>query len=67
MTEMYIRIMQCRIDCGLSWDEVAQKAGIAVSSWMTGLPCYTPTDEELHAIAPVLNTTYDYLKYGTKE
>ena len=34
---------------------------------MTGIPTSMPTDKELRAIAPVLNTTYKYLKYGDED
>lgn len=63
---MYSRINKLRKAEKLTWEELAQKAGIKVSTWMTGLPFAKPTDEELEAIAPVLHTTFDYLKYGTR-
>lgn len=64
MTKVYKRILKKKKEAGLTWDQIAQSAGIPVSSWMTGLPTSNPTDEELQKIAPVLNTTYEYLKYG---
>lgn len=64
MTKMYRRILQKKNEAGLTWDELAEKSGIKVRSWMTGLPTSKPTDEELRKMAPVLNTTYEYLKYG---
>lgn len=64
MTKVYKRILKCKKEVGLTWDEIAAQAGIPVRSWMTGLPTSNPTDEELRKIAPVLNTTYEYLKYG---
>lgn len=64
MTQIYRRILQKKIESGLEWDEIAVKAHIRVASWMTGLPTSSPTDAELQAIAPVLNTTYEWLKYG---
>lgn len=67
MTAVYKRILKCKKASGLTWDEIAKQAGIKVSSWMTGLPTSSPTDAELKAMAPVLNTTYEYLKYGTTE
>jgi len=64
MTKVYKRILQCKKKTNLTWDEIAEQAGIKVSSWMTGVPTSSPTDEELQKIAPVLNTTYEWLKYG---
>lgn len=64
MTEVYKRCYLKKIESGLSWDEIANLARIGVSSWMTGLPYSNPTDRELKKIAPVLNTTYEYLKFG---
>ena len=53
-----------KIESRLTWDEIAKKAGIKVSSWMTGVPTYSPSDDDLRKIAPVLGTTYEYLKAG---
>lgn len=64
MTKVYKRILKKKKASGLTWDQIAEEAGIPVASWMTGLPTSSPTDEELQKIAPVLNTTYEYLKYG---
>lgn len=64
MTQIYRRILQKKIESGLEWDDIASKAHIRVASWMTGLPTSSPTDAELQAIAPVLNTTYEWLKNG---
>lgn len=64
MTKIYKRILKKKKEIGKTWDEIALEAGIPVSSWMTGIPTAQPTDEELHKLAPVLNTTYEYLKYG---
>lgn len=66
MTKLYKRILKCKKEVGLTWDQIAQEAGIPVRSWMTGIPSANPTDEELRKMAPVLNTTYEYLKYGKK-
>lgn len=49
---------------GLTWDEIAKAAHIRLGSWMTGLPTSKPTDEELKKLAPVLETTYEWLKNG---
>ena len=35
-------------------------------SWMTGLPNEEASDAELKKIAPVLKTTYKWLKWGEK-
>ena len=64
MTDLYKRILQKKKETGLTWDEITKEAQIRLGSWMTGLPTSKPTDEELRKLAPVLNTTYDYLKYG---
>ena len=64
MTPVFKRILEKKKEAGLTWDEIAKAAHIHLGSWMTGLPTSTPTDKELKAIAPVLNTTYKYLKYG---
>lgn len=64
MTPVYKRILEKKKESGLTWDEIAKAAQIPLKSWMTGLPTSKPTDVELHKMAPVLNTTYEYLKYG---
>lgn len=64
MTLVYKRILEKKKESGLTWDEIVKEAQIPLKSWMTGLPTSKPTDEELHKLAPVLNTTYEYLKYG---
>ena len=64
MTPVYKRILEKKKESGLTWDEIADEAQIPLKSWMTGLPTSKPTDEELHKLAPVLDTTYEYLKYG---
>lgn len=64
MTDLYMRILQKKKEVGLTWDEITKEAQIRLGSWMTGLPAGKPTDEELHRLAPVLKTTYEYLKYG---
>lgn len=61
---VFKRIMQKKVESGLKWDQIAKKAGIRLGSWMTGVPTQKPTDEELRKIAPVLGTTYEWLKYG---
>ena len=67
MTPLYKRILQKKNEVRTTWDEIAQEAHIALGSWMTGLPTSQPTDEELRKMAPVLNTTYEWLKYGDTE
>jgi len=64
MTKVYKRILEAKKQVGKTWDEIAKEAGIKLGSWMTGLPTSSPTDKELRKIAPVLNTTYEWLKYG---
>lgn len=64
MNAIYIRVNKKRNEAKLSWDELATKAGIPVASWMTGISSYKAKDDELRKIAPVLNTTFEYLKYG---
>lgn len=64
MTELFKRVFEKKREAGLTWDELARKAHIRLGTWMTGLPTAKPTDRELQEIAPVLNTTFDYLKYG---
>lgn len=64
MTKVFKRILEKKVESGKTWDEIAKEAKIRLGSWMTGIPTSSPTDKELKAIAPVLNTTYKYLKYG---
>lgn len=64
MTEIFRRIMQKKIESRLGWNEIAAKAGIKISSWMTGIPTSNPSDDDIRKIAPVLGTTYEWLKYG---
>ncbi len=64
MTAVYKRILDKKTEKKLTWDELAHLAQIRVASWMTGLPTSSPTDDEIKKIAPVLDTTYEYLKYG---
>lgn len=67
-TNVYRRINEKRQEAGLTWNQLAALAGIKVKSWMTGLPTSHPTEAEVHAIAdvPQMNTTYEYLRYGTE-
>ena len=64
MTSVYKRILEKKVASGKTWDEIAKEAKIRLGSWMTGIPTSSPTDKELRAIAPVLDTIYKYLKYG---
>ena len=64
MNKVFKRVMKKKVESGLTWDEIAGRAGIPVASWMTGIPTSSPTDDDLRKIAPVLNTTYEWLKYG---
>lgn len=64
MTPVFKRIRELKMELHLSWDELAKAAEIPMASWMTGLPTSTPSDRELKKLAPVLGTTYQWLKYG---
>lgn len=64
MTAVFTRILEMKQKVGLTWDQIARKAHIGLSSWMTGVPYARPTDKELHRLAPVLKTTYEWLKDG---
>lgn len=64
MTDLFKRINTKKKEAQLTWDEIAKKAHIRLGTWMTGLPTSAPTDDELRKLAPVLNTTYEYLKNG---
>jgi transcriptional regulator with XRE-family HTH domain len=64
MTELYKRIAEKKKEAGLTWDQIAKTAHIRLGTWMTGIPTSKPTDEELERMAPVLNTTFEFLKYG---
>ncbi|MBC6720325.1 helix-turn-helix transcriptional regulator [Treponema sp. Marseille-Q4130] len=64
MTQEFKRILKLKESLGLTWNEIAKRAGIPVSSWMTGVPTSTPSDDEMRKLAPVLETTYEYLKNG---
>jgi transcriptional regulator with XRE-family HTH domain len=63
-TNVYKRINAKRIEANLTWRELCSKSGVRMSTWMTGLPISHPTDEEIRKIAPVVNSTYAYLRYG---
>ncbi|MBR5007868.1 MAG: hypothetical protein IKY09_02705 [Methanocorpusculum sp.] len=65
MNAIFKRILEKKEEVKLTWDEIAKRAHIRLAPWMTGLSTCRPTDTELKKIAPVLNTTYKYLKYGT--
>ena len=62
--DVFKRIMQKKVESGLTWNEIAKAAGIRLGSWMTGVPTSKPTEEELKKIAPVIGTTYKWLKNG---
>lgn len=64
MTDLFKRINTKKKEAKLTWDEIAKSAHIRLGTWMTGLPTSAPTDDELRKLAPVLNTTYEYLKNG---
>ena len=64
MTAVFKRILEKKKESGKTWDQIAKEAQIRVASWMTGIPTMSPRDDELKTLAPVLNTTYEYLKNG---
>lgn len=64
MTDLYKRIFDKKKAVGITWDQIAKTAHIRLGTWMTGIPTSKPTDEELRKMAPVLNTTFEFLKYG---
>ncbi|MBQ1778309.1 MAG: helix-turn-helix transcriptional regulator [Acidaminococcaceae bacterium] len=65
---VYRRIDEKRREADLTWNQLAALAGIKVKSWMTGIPTSHPTENEVRKIAkvPQMNTTYEYLRYGTE-
>lgn len=67
MTTVFKRIMAKKVETKKTWDEIAHEAHIRLATWMTGLPTSKPTDEELRRLAPVLGTTYEWLKYGDEK
>lgn len=64
MGTVFSRVLQKKIDSKKTWNEIAKEAHIGLSSWMCGVPYAHPKDEELKKIAPVLNTTFEWLKNG---
>ena len=64
MIDVLQRIFKKKVESGKTWDEIAKEAHIRLATWMTGIPTCSPKDDELKKLAPVLNTTYRYLKYG---
>lgn len=64
MTKIFKRVLEKKKELGYTWEELSFLAKIPLASWMTGIPTMTPTDSDLKALAPVLNTTFEYLKYG---
>lgn len=64
MTKVFKRVLEKKKEVGYTWEELSNLAKIPLASWMTGIPTMTPTDSELKALALVLNTTFEYLKYG---
>lgn len=66
-TDYYKRCEECRRKVKKSWTQVCKEAKISMKSWMTGVPTSNPSDDELRKLAPVLETTYEYLKFGIKE
>ena len=64
--KIFRRVLEKKIESGLTWDQVHTKTGIPLASWMTGTPGTKISDGDLKRLAPVFNTTYEYLKYGRK-
>ena len=64
MQLVFKRIQEKKAETKKTWDQIAKEAHIKLRTWMTGIPTCSPTDEELMKLAPVLNTTYEYLKEG---
>ncbi|MBP5176659.1 MAG: helix-turn-helix transcriptional regulator [Treponema sp.] len=64
MNDAFKRVAEKKIELGITWEELARKARIGMSSWMCGVPYAKPKDEELKRIAPVLGVTFEYLKNG---
>ena len=65
MTKEYKRILAKKKTAGLTWDKLAKAANIKVSTWMTGVTYAKIPDSDVKAIAPILKTTFEWLKYGT--
>lgn len=63
-TATWRRIESRRAALGMTWRQVSKAAGVPMKSWMTGVPSSTASDKELKKIAPVLKTTYEWLKWG---
>lgn len=66
MTPIFKRIRELKMKLGLGWDQIAAEAGIPLASWMTGIPTSVPSDADLKKLAPVLKTTFEWLKHGKK-
>ena len=63
MTGAFLRILKKKTEAGLTWDELAAKAGIRLKSWMCGV-CGEPDDNEIRKIAAALNVSFGWLKNG---
>lgn len=63
-SNVYKRIDKARKVVGLTWNQLAKAAGIKTATWMTGLMISHPSDDDIRKIAPVVNSTYTYLRYG---
>ena len=64
--KVFKRVLEKKIETGLTWDQIHDKTGVPLASWMTGMPGTTPSDGDLKKLAPIFNTTYEYLKHGKK-
>lgn len=67
MTSLYKRILDLKIQKGYTWESLAKEAHIRISSWMTGIDAFSPSDKEIKKLADVFGVSFDYLKYGKKD
>lgn len=67
MTNLYKRILDLKIRKGYTWEWLAKEAHIRISSWMTGLDAFSPSDREIKKLADVFGVSFEYLKYGTED
>ena len=65
--KIFYRILQKKMESEKTWDQAAREAHIHLATWMTGQPGTKPSDDDLKKLAPVFDTTFEYLKYGRKK
>lgn len=63
---IYRRMRDLLIEKKMTWNELCAEAHVPMGSWCFGVPYDQPSDDELRRIAPVLDTTYEWLRYGQK-